>query len=181
MKINLDLLKVLCYINFKQGEIFMKIFITVFCILLTTSFVFAGEKFYGNFNDVEYIRNYDGDTVTFCIPDVHPIIGRNINVRVYGIDCPEIRGKCQYEKDRAIVCRDYVKLMCISAKRIDLRNTRRGKYFRIVADVYLDNVNLSTKLIYNNFAVRYNGKCKKKNWCDWDESFNNNYMRGYYE
>src|SRR5688572_9894328 len=50
------------------------------------------------FRCVKYIKNYDADTVTFNIPDVHPLIGENISVRVNGIDTPEIKGKNDCEK-----------------------------------------------------------------------------------
>ena len=42
---------------------------------------------------VRYVRNYDGDTITFDIDGLHSIVGKNISVRVLGIDTPEIRGK----------------------------------------------------------------------------------------
>jgi endonuclease YncB( thermonuclease family) len=42
---------------------------------------------------------------------------------------------------------------------------QRGKYFRIVADVYADNQSLADELIKNNLAVRYNGGTKVKDWC----------------
>ena len=49
-----------------------------------------------------------------------------------GIDTPEIRGKCQYEKDLALKARDFVRVKLANAKEIKLTNLQRGKYFRIV-------------------------------------------------
>ena len=43
------------------------------------------------------------------------------------------------------------------AERIDLKNMGRGKYFRIVADVYADRESLAGVLIDAGMAVRYNG------------------------
>jgi len=43
------------------------------------------------------------------------------------------------------------------AERIDLKNMGRGKYFRIVADVYADGESLTEVLIDAGMAVRYNG------------------------
>ena len=40
------------------------------------------------------------------------------------------------------------------AERIDLKNMGRGKYFRIVADVYVDGGNLAETLIDSGMAVR---------------------------
>ncbi len=51
---------------------------------------------------------YDGDTLTV---DAEPWPGltARTKVRVAGVDTPEIRGKCQTEKDLAIRARDFVR------------------------------------------------------------------------
>jgi len=139
-------------------------YIIVITILICCTNIWAGETF-GNFDNVEYVKNYDGDTITFNIKNVHPLLGKKINIRVSGIDTPEIRGKCIKEKFRAQDAKFFVENMCRSAKKIDLRNISRGKYFRILADVYCDDVSISKKLIDNQLAVIYNGG-KKISWCD---------------
>ena len=45
------------------------------------------------FRCVEYVRNYDGDTITVNIPNTPPIIGIKMPIRISGIDTPEIKGK----------------------------------------------------------------------------------------
>ena len=42
---------------------------------------------------------------------------------------------------------------------------QKGKYFRIVADVYVDSVSLADVLIKNNLAIKYDGGTKVKDWC----------------
>lgn len=42
----------------------------------------------------------------------------------------------------------------------------RGKYFRIVADVYLDGKNLGDILVKEDHAVAYDGGTKTKDWCE---------------
>ena len=49
------------------------------------------DKTYGNFNNVKYVRNYDGDTVKVNIPEIPRLFGEEISVRIRGIDTPEIR------------------------------------------------------------------------------------------
>ncbi len=118
------------------------------------------------FRCVKFDHNYDGDTITFQIPDVHPIIGKNISVRVFGVDTPEIKGKGPCEGDRAKEARELVKRLLSGAKRIDLANLQRDKYFRILAEVMVDGTPLSRKLIDAGFAYPYHGKTKEKiNWC----------------
>ena len=81
-----------------------------------------------------------------------------------GIDTPEIRGKCQYEKDLALKARDFVRNKLADAKEIKLTNLQRGKYFRVVANVLVDGVSLEQELLDNKLAYRYDGG-KKLSWC----------------
>ena len=118
------------------------------------------------FRCVKYIKNYDADTVTFNIPGVHPLIGKKINIRVLGVDTPELRTKNKCEKNKARNAKKLVKNLLKNAKRIDLENVSRGKYFRIIADVIIDGKSLSSYLLKNGLAYSYNGGTKKKvNWC----------------
>jgi len=48
-------------------------------------------------------------------------------------------------------------------KQVVLRNMRRGKYFRIVADVYVDGSSLGQELISAGLAKPYDGG-KKPKW-----------------
>ncbi|MCJ8276554.1 MAG: thermonuclease family protein [Bdellovibrionales bacterium] len=119
------------------------------------------------FNCVKYLKNYDGDTITFNIPNVHPVIGKKVSVRVNGVDTAEVRTKDQCEKDSARAARKLVKNLLKRAQRIDLKNVERGKYFRIVADVIVDGKNLKDILISNRLAYSYDGSKKPKtNWCE---------------
>jgi len=90
---------------------------------------------------------------------------KRINVRLYGIDTPEIRTKCKKEKDLAYIARDYVRNILENSNNVDLVNPTRGKYFRIVADVQADGKSVSKELIENGLAVPYYGRTKIKNWC----------------
>jgi endonuclease YncB( thermonuclease family) len=119
------------------------------------------------FRCVKYVRNYDADTITFNIPDVHPLFGKNINVRVKGVDTPEIKGSLPCEKDQARTARRLVENMVKRAHRIDLMNVDRDKYFRILAYVIIDGQNLKDYLIKNQLAYIYDGGTKQKiNWCE---------------
>ncbi len=119
-----------------------------------------------SFKCVKYVRNYDADTITFNIPDVHPLIGNRINIRVLGVDTPEIRTKNKCEKEKAVLAKKEVQTILEKAKRIDLLNIKRGKYFRVVADVVIDGKSLTKYLLKNGHAYSYYGKTKKnQNWC----------------
>ena len=118
------------------------------------------------FRCVKYLYNYDADTVTFNVPNVHPIIGQKISVRVTGVDTPEIKTKNKCEKQKARTAKKLVENLLKNAKRIDLENVQRGKYFRVVADVKIDGQSLTHYLLKNGLAYSYDGgKKKSMDWC----------------
>ena len=49
-------------------------------------------------------------------------------------------------------------------KEIKLNEIQRGKYFRVVAKVFIDGVSLEKELLENDLAYRYKGG-KKSSWC----------------
>lgn len=118
------------------------------------------------FRCVKYLKNYDGDTITVEIPDVHPFFGHRISVRVNGIDTAEVRTKDKCEKQASRTARRLVESQLRQAKRIDLVNIERDKYFRVLANVMVDGNSLKDLLLKNRLAVAYDGGTKKKvNWC----------------
>ena len=132
--------------------------------LLLPSYSLA--KSFGDYEGAVYARNYDGDTVTFNLPELHPIIGEKISIRVNGIDTPEINGKCEKEKYDVKQAQQMVADILKDAEQIVLRNMERGKYFRIAADVFVDGESLGDMLIEAGVAVRYDGGKKNHKWCE---------------
>jgi micrococcal nuclease len=120
---------------------------------------------YGTVTVSKVISVYDGDTFRADIDSLPPIVGKNIPIRLNGVDTPEIQGKCEYEKDLAIKARDFVRNKLANAKEIKLNNLQRGKYFRVVANVMVDGVSLEQELLDKEFAYKYTGG-KKSSWCD---------------
>ena len=140
-------------------------------LLFLISFqIFANENCShdkSNFRCVKFVKNYDADTITVNIPDVHPLIGDHISVRVKGVDTPEVRGKLPCEKDAARISRNLVENLLKNAKVINLINVEKDKYFRILADVEYDGLLLKDILLKNKLAYEYFGETKQKiNWCD---------------
>lgn len=118
-----------------------------------------------SFNNVEFISAYDGDTIKVNIKDLHPLLGQEISIRIANIDTPEMKGGCEKSKAMAKEAQLVVQELLTEAKKIDLVNCERGKYFRIIADVYADNINVGDLLFVKGLAVRYDGKTKKYDWC----------------
>ena len=139
----------------------IKVSLIFIMLFLTMNPCYAKQKTYGTVHCDALISVYDGDSFRCNITGVHPIIGDSIPIRLYGVDTPEIRGKSKYEKQLALKAKEYTFNALSNAKNIELRNIRRGKYFRIVADVYYDNKSLAKELIDNGLAYEYFGGTKK--------------------
>jgi micrococcal nuclease len=106
---------------------------------------------------------HDGDSI---LVDAHPWPGMTIriNVRVRGIDSPEIRGKCEAEKKAAIKARDRV--VDLVKNSVRLENIALGKYAgRVVANVISDTGTVGAILIAEGLARSYDGG-KRAGWCD---------------
>jgi endonuclease YncB( thermonuclease family) len=102
---------------------------------------------YGNLICAEVTSIYDGDTFRCNIEGVHPLIGNRIAVRVNGVDTPEMNDKRPEVKALALKAKQFTVNKLRTGKVIELRNVQRGKYFRIVADVYCDGESLKEGLI----------------------------------
>ena len=128
-------------------------------LLISSTFAYEDVKI------SKVISIYDGDTLRVNIDSLPDIVGKNIRIRIKGIDAPEIKGKCQKEIDLAIMARDYLRNAINQSSQIELRNIERGKYFRIVGELYIDGQNISNNLIKRKLAYYYNGG-KKSSWCN---------------
>jgi len=108
------------------------------------------------------VKVYDGDTITIAsrFPGTNGPIYR-FNVRLNGIDSPEIKGATDHEKEVAKKSRDALSHI-IMGKIVNLKNVSTEKYGRVLADVYLDKVNLCEWMLENGYAVKYDGGTKKR-------------------
>lgn len=107
------------------------------------------------------IKVYDGDTITIAskMPYENSPLFR-FNVRLNGIDTPEIKSKNENEKILAKRARDDLSQL-IAHKTVTLQNVKNEKYGRILADVYLDDLHINQWMIDQQFAVAYDGKTKQ--------------------
>jgi len=119
---------------------------------------------YGSATVEKVTSIYDGDTFRANIKGYPKIVGYRMSIRILGIDTPEMRAKCSKEKELARAAKKLTVSLLRNAKRIELRNIKRGKYFRLLADVYVDGVSIADELMKHGFAVKYNGGAKI-DWC----------------
>lgn len=121
------------------------------------------EDSYGNIVVDTITSIYDGDSFRCTIKEYPPIIGHRIGIRVYGIDTPELRDKCPKVKEKAQKAKQFAVALLRGAEKVELRNLRRDKYFRILAEVYVDGKSLAQELMDAGHAKPYDGGTK----ADW--------------
>lgn len=112
------------------------------------------------------IKVYDGDTIT--IAAYLPYRGSPLyrfSVRLNGIDAPEMRTSDSNEKQVAQEAKEALSRL-IFGKLVTLMDTDTDKYGRVLADVYLEDLNLCDWMLEHRFAVPYDGGTKKtpKDW-----------------
>lgn len=125
-----------------------------------------------SFREVKYVSNYDGDTLTVNLPDTIPdVFSHEISVRVRHIDTAEIKGSNKCEREMAEKAKVVVTTLLKNAKKIDLEDVGRDKFFRLLCSVNIttqanENLDLSNYLIAEGYAVPYEGETKPKtDWC----------------
>ena len=113
------------------------------------------------------IKVYDGDTITIAskLPIANSPVYR-FSVRLSGIDSAEMKGKTFAEKEEAIKARDALRAL-ILGKTVTLRNVSTEKYGRVLATVYLGDVNICDWMLQHKYALPYDGGTKHRP-SEWD-------------
>jgi len=104
---------------------------------------------------------YDGDTITVDIPGVPAVFGDDIGVRIMGIDTPEMRGGTSETRRLAVQARDAVRGWCQAGGAVTLRDVARDKYFRVLARVECQGVDVAAELVRMGLAKPYDGGTKE--------------------
>lgn len=144
--------------------IIKKLILAIMVVFLTAGISHAVT--YDDIEDARYIKNYDGDTITFNLPFYPDVIGDAISVRVLGIDAPEIKGSCDQESKDALYMKSIVHNEILNAKKIKIVNVQRDKYFRILGDVIYDGKSLKDFLLTFSIIHPYDGGTKTNHWCE---------------
>lgn len=118
---------------------------------------------YGDVIVTRLLGVHDGDTFKVDLADYPPIIGQGINVRINGIDTAELTSKNPAIKAKAQAAQQYLAQRLANVQNITLKNMRRDKFFRILADVEADGINIGNELLQQGLALPYDG-LKKPDW-----------------
>lgn len=107
----------------------------------------------------EFIKIYDGDTVTILI-DLGFGVYRTETIRLLYIDTPELRGD---EREEGLKSRDRLRQIIADAilegKSITVKTIqdKKGKYGRYLGEIFIEGAETSvnTQLLTEGFAEKY--------------------------
>jgi micrococcal nuclease len=121
-------------------------------------------------NTISYIPNikygkvikvYDGDTVTIATPlfngsESAYIDTYRFNLRLLGINAPEIKTTDKQERELAIEAKNFL-FSLVMDKIVRLENVSIEKYGRVLCDVFIhdSNLHVNKAMVENGFAVPY--------------------------
>ena len=102
---------------------------------------------------------YDGDGTYKATLELGLNMSVNKHLRLYGVDCPEIRG---LNKKAGIKVRDFVRSLILDKTvLITTEKDKTGKYGRLLCSIQLPNDDLGALLIRKGYAKPYFGDKKE--------------------
>ena len=113
---------------------------------------------------VEIVKVIDGDTVDVNIDLGFGVWIHKERVRLYGIDTPESRTSDKEEKVYGLMAKDFL-IEWISAGNVTLKTKTydaKGKFGRILGELWVFDTNLNQKMIDEHHAVAYHGQSKQE-------------------
>ena len=106
------------------------------------------------------VKVYDADTITIAskLPYNKSPLYR-WSVRINGIDAPELNSKNSNLAELALQGKEELSEK-ILGKKVHLKNVSTEKYGRILANVFLNDIDIGAWLIDQKFAYEYHGQKK---------------------
>ena len=103
-------------------------------------------------------RVVDGDTVDITLDLGFDILYNN-RIRLLGIDTAESRTRDLEEKKLGLAAKERVRELCPVGSTVTVKTTKdgRGKFGRILGEIYVGDVNVNKLLIEEGHAVEYFG------------------------
>lgn len=112
----------------------------------------------------EVLRVHDGDTFEARVR-IWPGMDVTTKVRLRGIDAPEMRGKCESERGKALAARDLLARI-LAEGRVGIARIGQDKYGgRVDADVSTARTpDVAEALLARGLVRRYDGG-RRESWC----------------
>ena len=144
-----------------------KYFILIFFVFLISEI--HAEYYKDEITNFTIVKVRDGDTFVINIENVPDVFGKEIAVRIRGIDTPELNDSREEIRKISIQAKEELEKLLTSGDaysgqkpKVILYNLGRDKYFRLLASVKVDNVDIAEHMIKKGLAKEYDGG--KKVW-----------------
>jgi micrococcal nuclease len=111
------------------------------------------------------IKVYDGDTITIAAKIPGDDTSYRFSVRLNGIDCPEIKGKNDDEKELAQKGKKAMSDL-VMGEVVQLEGVKLEKFGRLLATVMYNGHDLNQWMLDQHFALPYGGGTKEVDF-DW--------------
>ena len=109
------------------------------------------------------VKVVDGDTIDIDIDLGFGVWLQKQRIRLYGIDTPESRTSDATEKIYGMAAKEFLtKWTNSGGLTIKTHKAAKGKFGRILGEIWCFNTNVNEKLVEENHAVRYHGQSKEK-------------------
>ena len=132
--------------------------ITIILFLIQATLTTANYK--DEIKDFTVVKVRDGDTFVINIENVPDVFGKEIAVRIRGIDTPELNDSREEIRNIAIKAKEELEKLFNSGNKIILYNLGRDKYFRLLASVKVGGIDVAEYLIKKGLAKYYDGGAK---------------------
>lgn len=122
-----------------------------------------GQNFAGPVS-AQVVEVLDGDTFV-ADAEIWPGQTLRVNVRIRGIDAPEMKSRCQAERDAALMARSALAEL-VAERAVSLTNIGSAKYYgRVLADVSTETGAAIGAAMLKDGLVRPYGGGKRAGWC----------------
>lgn len=113
----------------------------------------------------EVVQVIDGDTFV-ADAEIWPGQTLRVNVRIRGIDAPEMKSRCRAERDAALAAQTALADL-VANESVSLTNIGSAKYYgRVLADVRTGTGDAVGSAMLRDGLVRPYGGGKRQGWCD---------------
>ena len=126
----------------------------IFLCLFALFYYSYSAEYYDTITNFTIIKVRDGDTFIINIPNIPDVFGKEIAVRIRGIDTPELNDSREEIKSIAIKAKEELEKLLTSGDaysgqkpKVILYNLGRDKYFRLLASVKVNNIDIAEYLI----------------------------------
>ena len=149
-------------INLKVRYICISLFFISSLIIQAKTYATCGQTPYDNITDFEIVKVRDGDTFVINVKNIPDVFGEEIAVRIRGIDTPELNDERDEIRKISIQAKEELERLLYSGEKVVLYDLGRDKYFRLLANVKVGDIDIAEYMIEIGLAKEYDGG--KKVW-----------------